>query len=76
MKSGWLETLNELVNSIDRVPIGIEVNPDWLDVQIRLGNMSKNKSADSFDLSLINGIPIYLNKEINSYKFVYKEGNE
>lgn len=68
-----MEILSETLKYTNKLPIGIEVNPEWLDIQVRTGGIVNKKNDGNIDLSLINSVPVYLNKEIHTYKFVYEE---
>ena len=71
MNHQLLEALGEMVQKAKSVPKGIEINPAWLDQQIKLGNILKNDGNDTTDLSVLSGVPVYLNPEIETYKFIY-----
>lgn len=73
MKYEWMEVLSEITKRQKLMPIGIEVNPEWLEVQIKTGNIINKKSKGDVDLSVLSSVPVFLNSGISSYKFVFEE---
>lgn len=71
-----LRGLDSLAAKCQAIPIGIEVNKEWFEQQIRIGTIVNKPQDTPLVPTFIQGIPMQFTDEVATYRFIYKEEKE